>query len=101
MQADSDAILCPRVADVSAKIKLGIVPNRDRLSNSSRKFAALPNAIPSVASGKLRRWDRGWPGDVLRFRYDISRLQALGWRPQRHSTEAVRHAVERILANGF
>jgi UDP-glucose 4-epimerase len=45
--------------------------------------------------------DRGWPGDVPRFRYDISRLQALGWRPHRHSTEAVRHAVARILANGF
>jgi UDP-glucose 4-epimerase len=45
--------------------------------------------------------DRGWPGDVPRFRYDISRLQALGWQPQRHSTDAVRYAVERILANGF
>jgi len=45
--------------------------------------------------------DRGWPGDVPRFRYDISRLQALGWEPQRHSTDAVRHAVARILANGF
>lgn len=45
--------------------------------------------------------DRGWPGDVPRFRYDISRLQALGWQPQRHSTDAVRYAVERILNNGF
>jgi UDP-glucose 4-epimerase len=45
--------------------------------------------------------DRGWPGDVPHFRYDTSRLQALGWHPQRHSTEAVRHAVGRILANGF
>jgi UDP-glucose 4-epimerase len=45
--------------------------------------------------------DRGWPGDVPRFRYDISRLQALGWRPERHSTAAVRYAVERIIANGF
>jgi UDP-glucose 4-epimerase len=45
--------------------------------------------------------DRGWPGDVPKFRYDISRLQALGWRPNRHSTEAVRFAVDRILANGF
>lgn len=45
--------------------------------------------------------DRGWPGDVPRFRYDVSRLQALGWQPQRHSTAAVRYAVERILANGF
>ena len=45
--------------------------------------------------------DRGWPGDVPRFQYDTSRLEAAGWRPQRHSTEAVRFAVERILANGF
>jgi UDP-glucose 4-epimerase len=45
--------------------------------------------------------DRGWPGDVPHFRYDISRLQALGWAPRRHSTDAVRHAVERILSNGF
>ncbi|MGP8121477.1 MAG: NAD-dependent epimerase/dehydratase family protein, partial [Xanthobacteraceae bacterium] len=45
--------------------------------------------------------DRGWPGDVPRFCYDISRLQALGWQPQRHSTDAVRHAVQRILTNGF
>jgi UDP-glucose 4-epimerase len=45
--------------------------------------------------------DRGWPGDVPHFRYDISRLQALGWQPRRHSTDAVRHAVERILSNGF
>jgi UDP-glucose 4-epimerase len=45
--------------------------------------------------------DRGWPGDVPRFRYDTSRLQALGWQPQRQSTDAVRFAVKRILANGF
>jgi hypothetical protein len=25
----------------------------------------------------------------------------LGWQPRRHSTEPVRYAVERILANGF
>lgn len=45
--------------------------------------------------------DRGWAGDVPRFRYDISKLQALGWQPRHHSTKAVRFAVERILANGF
>jgi UDP-glucose 4-epimerase len=45
--------------------------------------------------------DRGWPGDVPSFSYDTSRLQALGWHPQRRSTDAVRHAIERILANGF
>ena len=45
--------------------------------------------------------DRGWPGDVPSFYYDTSRLSALGWQPKRHSTAAVCHAVNRILANGF
>jgi UDP-glucose 4-epimerase len=45
--------------------------------------------------------DRGWPGDVPKFGYDISKLQSLGWQPRRHSTDAVRFAVERIRANGF
>jgi UDP-glucose 4-epimerase len=45
--------------------------------------------------------DRGWPGDVPKFGYNISRLEALGWQPRRHSTDAVRFSVERILANGF
>ena len=45
--------------------------------------------------------DRGWPGDVPHFHYDTTRLSALGWQPRRHSTEAVYHAVKRILANGF
>jgi UDP-glucose 4-epimerase len=45
--------------------------------------------------------DRGWLGDVPRFSYDTGRLERLGWVPRRTSTEAVEHAVERILANGF
>lgn len=59
------------------------------------------------AAGKLNTrirytgGDRGWPGDVPKFRYDISKLKALGWQPTRTSTDAVRFAVERILANGF
>jgi UDP-glucose 4-epimerase len=45
--------------------------------------------------------DRGWPGDVPRFAYDTRKLAALGWRPRFTSTAAVRHAVRRILENGF
>ena len=58
--------------------------------------AGTPNTRIRYTGG-----DRGWPGDVPKFGYDISRLQALGWQPHRHSTDAVRFAVERILANGF
>jgi len=37
--------------------------------------------------------DRGWVGDVPRFRYDLSRIEALGWKAGRTSDEAVRLAV--------
>jgi UDP-glucose 4-epimerase len=45
--------------------------------------------------------DRGWPGDVPRFRYDTAKLRGLGWAPKFESTAAVRHTVERIAQNGF
>jgi UDP-glucose 4-epimerase len=71
-------------------------------STSVREIAEIVVAAAGRADTRIfyGGGDRGWPGDVPRFRYDASRLQALGWRPQRHSTAAVRYAVERILANG-
>ena len=71
-------------------------------STSVREIAEIVVAAAGRADTRIvyGGGDRGWPGDVPRFRYDTSRLQALGWRPQRHSTAAVRYAVERILANG-
>jgi UDP-glucose 4-epimerase len=72
-------------------------------NTSVREIAEIVVAAAGEADTRIvySGGDRGWPGDVPRFRYDISRLKALGWSPQRHSTEAVRCAVERILANGF
>jgi UDP-glucose 4-epimerase len=74
------------------------------LGNTSvREIAEIVVAAAGRADTRITftGGDRGWPGDVPSFRYDISRLRALGWQPQRQSTDAVRHAVERILANGF
>jgi UDP-glucose 4-epimerase len=70
---------------------------------SVREIAEIVRAAAGRPDARIRYTggDRGWPGDVPRFRYDISRLQALGWQPRRHSTDAVRHAVERVMANGF
>jgi UDP-glucose 4-epimerase len=70
---------------------------------SVREIAKIVCAAAGSPETKIRYTggDRGWPGDVPTFRYDISRLQGLGWRPKRHSTDAVRHAVARIQANGF
>lgn len=39
---------------------------------------------------------RGWPGDVPKFSYDISRLKALGWSPKYTSREAVVKAAKEL-----
>jgi UDP-glucose 4-epimerase len=42
--------------------------------------------------------DRGWVGDVPRFRYSAQRLAGLGWRPKLSSDEAVLRAADEIAA---
>jgi UDP-glucose 4-epimerase len=37
--------------------------------------------------------DRGWVGDVPRFRYSVERLARLGWRPKLSSDSAVLRAI--------
>ena len=72
-------------------------------ATSVRDIANIVVAAAGTRNTRIRYTggDRGWPGDVPKFAYDISRLQALGWQPERHSTDAVKFALERILANGF
>ncbi|HXG11404.1 MAG TPA: NAD-dependent epimerase/dehydratase family protein [Gemmataceae bacterium] len=41
--------------------------------------------------------DRGWVGDVPRFRYDLAKIHRLGWRAKRTSEEAIRLAVRAEL----
>lgn len=40
--------------------------------------------------------DRGWVGDVPKFRYSVQRLAALGWQPRLDSAGAIRRAVDEI-----
>jgi len=49
-------------------------------------------------SFKYTGGDRGWKGDVPRFKYDISKVLSTGWQPQHTSDEAVRQAVVDALA---
>lgn len=42
--------------------------------------------------------DRGWVGDVPRFRYSTERLVKLGWRPGLTSDEAVLRAIDEIAS---
>lgn len=40
--------------------------------------------------------NRGWVGDVPRFRYSIEKIKRLGWSPKRTSAQAVEQAVAEI-----
>jgi UDP-glucose 4-epimerase len=42
--------------------------------------------------------ERGWPGDVPRFRLDVTKINRLGWRAQHNSEQAVRQSIQSILA---
>lgn len=41
--------------------------------------------------------DRGWIGDVPEFRYDLSKIHALGWKANHNSNDSVRLAIQKIL----
>jgi len=56
-------------------------------------------AVAQLAPGAAIAYtggDRGWRGDVPRFRYDTRRLAALGWQPSRDSDAAVAEALARM-----
>lgn len=40
--------------------------------------------------------DRGWVGDVPKFRYSIAKLERLGWRPKLNSEQAVSRAIRQV-----
>ena len=45
--------------------------------------------------------DRGWKGDVPRFKYNISKILATGWHPNYTSDEAVRQTVKDAIEAGM
>jgi UDP-glucose 4-epimerase len=44
--------------------------------------------------------ERGWPGDVPKVFYDVSKINRLGWQAKYSSAEAVRIAARRLLGKG-
>jgi UDP-glucose 4-epimerase len=46
--------------------------------------------------------DRGWVGDVPRFRYSTAKLAKFGWKPSLTSDDAAKRAIDEIATeNGF
>ena len=40
--------------------------------------------------------ERGWPGDIAQVRYDVSKVNKLGWKAKHESDEAVREAARQL-----
>jgi UDP-glucose 4-epimerase len=57
--------------------------------------AVLRRAAPHIPI-RFTGGNRGWVGDVPRFRYSIRKIEALGWSPQLTSAQAVERAVGEI-----
>lgn len=49
------------------------------------------------ASIRYTGGDRGWVGDVPEFRYDLAKVNNLGWRASYDSNGAVRKAIQKAL----
>ena len=64
-----------------------------RIAEIVREEMGLPDALIRYTGG-----DRGWVGDVPRFRYDLSKIHALGWRATMTSDEAIRTAIRAELS---
>ena len=66
---------------------------------STVKFIAETTVRLVSPNAKIRYTggSRGWVGDVPKFRYDVSKLSALGWRPKLSSDAAVELAVQENL----
>lgn len=43
--------------------------------------------------------DRGWKGDVPEFKYNLDKINSLGWYAEYDSNESVRIAIKRALGN--
>lgn len=57
---------------------------------------AVRARVSPAAAIRYGKGNRGWVGDVPKFRYTIDRLMALGWKPRMNSAQAIAKAVDEI-----
>jgi UDP-glucose 4-epimerase len=64
---------------------------------------AIAEAIISLAAPatpiRFSGGNKGWVGDVPKFRYSTEKIKRLGWQPKLHSSDAVMRALPEIYAD--
>lgn len=93
------------VTDLISAMRMIVSQSRRKINcfnigpeDSGLSVKSIAEAVVGVASPSAQIFygaeARGWVGDVPRFRYSISRLKSLGWKPRfKSSEEAVAHAI--------
>jgi UDP-glucose 4-epimerase len=56
----------------------------------------VASVVAPDAELRFESGNKGWIGDVPRFRYSTAKLQQLGWRPKLDSSGAIKRAVSEI-----
>ena len=58
---------------------------------------SVRNAVSPDAQIVYGQGNKGWVGDVPRFRYATTRLADMGWKPRLNSAQAVQQAIADIV----
>jgi len=62
----------------------------------ARIAETVRDSVSPGAQIRYGRGNKGWTGDVPRFRYDTRKLAGLGWKPKLNSDGAIARAVSEI-----
>jgi len=87
--------VCDHARDRRNVINIGPEGEGTRVRDIAEQTVAAMAPGASIVYGG---GDRGWVGDVPRFRYSTDKLARLGWQPQYSSNAAVTRAIGEIVA---
>jgi UDP-glucose 4-epimerase len=71
------------------------VESRTKVKDIAAMVAHAMKLTPTI---RYVGTERGWVGDQMEYAYDVTKVHRLGWKAPRTSDEAVRLAIERMLA---
>lgn len=90
-----DAMLFLRRTACERRNLFNIGPEDEGITVREIAEAVVAEARPGLPI-RYTGGEKGWLGDVPRFRYSVAKLKALGWAAPRDSHDAIRRAVEEI-----
>ncbi len=79
----------------SKRDAFNIGPNDDGIAVSQIAEEVVAHIAPG-AKLQFGSEDKGWLGDVPRFRYSTQKIKQLGWSPKLNSLGAIRRAIDEI-----